>query len=350
MTKADSRGEALNGSAGNKLRGRHLIAGVLAALAVGALVVVGLGRVAGFAHLRDAVSGGDYRWLAVCAAGQMAVFAGYSGALRGAVAVGGGPRVPVATSVRLVLASFAATQVFAFGGVAGLALVYWALRKVGMPREQAATRLIGLATAVYLMFGVMAWLAAAWSLFDEATPLAMKISWLVLFPSVLLLARWFTAPRRLARWVEGDGGWFKRSVGTGVGAAAWVRGLRRDRRGQVVLAWAALYWVGDVASLWAALHAFGARPALAPLTLVYATGYLAQSLPIPFIATGGVDAATTVLLHVVGVPLDLALTAVVAHRLFAFWLPVVPGSVFAVTLPRLGTALERSNRSSIVPG
>lgn len=342
MTERDVRNDVDSGESANRLRGRHLVAGVFAALAVGALVVVGIGRLAGFAHLRDAVSGADYRWLAVCAAGQTAVFAGYSGALRGAIAVGDGAKVPVTTSVRLVLASFAATQVFAFGGVAGLALVYWALRKVGMQREQAAVRLIGLATAVYLMFGLLACSAAAWSLFDSATPLAMKLSWLIGFPIVLLLARWFTTPSRMDRWVVVDGGWFRRALGTGVAAAAWVRGLTTNDRGQVVLGWAALYWVGDIASLWAALHAFGVRPALAPLALVYATGYLAQSLPIPFIATGGVDAATTFLLHVIGVPLDVALAGVIAHRLFAFWLPVIPGSIFAVTLPRLGVALERS--------
>ena len=54
------------------------------------------------------------------------------------------------------------------------------------------------------------------------------------------------------------------------------------------------------------------------------------------IATAGVDTATTLLLRTVGVPLDLALLGVVAHRLFAFWLPIVPGSIFALTLSRLG--------------
>ncbi len=59
-----------------------------------------------------------------------------------------------------------------------------------------------------------------------------------------------------------------------------------------------------------------------------------QALPIPLIATAGVDAATTLLLHVVGVPLDIALVGVVAHRVFAFWLPIVPGSLYALGLAR----------------
>ena len=43
---------------------------------------------------------------------------------------------------------------------------------------------------------------------------------------------------------------------------------------------------------------------------------------------------TAFLLTVVGLPLEVALLAVVAHRVFAFWIPVVPGVVLAMTLPR----------------
>jgi uncharacterized membrane protein YbhN (UPF0104 family) len=114
-----------------------------------------------------------------------------------------------------------------------------------------------------------------------------------------------------------------------------------------LFAWAALYWLADVFSLWGGLHAFGARPGLVALTVSYATGYLVSSLPIPLIATGGVDAATTFLLHAVGVPLDLALVGVVAHRVFAFWLPVIPGSLLAVTFSRLGRDLEDASEPSV---
>jgi uncharacterized membrane protein YbhN (UPF0104 family) len=322
------------------LRWWHLVAGVAAAVVVAVLVVGGLGRVAGYADLRDAARGGDYRWLAVCAVGQTLVFAGYAGSLRSAVAADGRFTVPLWPSVRLVLASFAATQVFAFGGVAGLAVVFWAMRKVGMDRDESAVRLIGLNTAVYLVLGALAWTSALVALLLATAPLGMTVPWLAAFPVVVLLARWFTAPRRIERWTTDDGSVARRALGTGVRAAAWVRAALVERSGRPVFAWAALYWAGDVLSLWAGLHAFGARPAVAALALAYATGYLAQSLPLPFIATGGVDAATTFLLHSVGVPLEAALAGIVAHRLFAFWLPVIPGSVFALTLPRLGTALE----------
>jgi uncharacterized membrane protein YbhN (UPF0104 family) len=109
-----------------------------------------------------------------------------------------------------------------------------------------------------------------------------------------------------------------------------------------MFAWAACYWAGDVISLGAALEAFGARPALVALVAAYTTGYLVQSIPLPFVAGAGVDAATTLLLHAVGVPLEVALLAVVAHRVFAFWIPILPGCIFAFALPHEETLNNRS--------
>ena len=73
-------------------------------------------------------------------------------------------------------------------------------------------------------------------------------------------------------------------------------------------------------------------PTVARLTAAYTTGYLAQLVPIPFVATGGVDAATTFTLAMVGVRVEVALLAVVTHRVFAFWLPIGPGlwSAFSI--------------------
>ena len=314
----------------------QLALGLVAAVVVAAMVVIGIGRLAGFAHLRDAVDDADFEWLLVCAAGQVAVFAGYAGALRHAFASEQGPRLAIGASVELVLASFAATQLLAFGGVGGLAIVYWALRRAGLSRPLASVRVIGLSTAVYLVFAVIGWGGAAWALAGADVPLGATVPWLAGLPIILLAARWFTEVHRAARWDVDDRRRSRRALAIGIGAAAWVRRSMTSRDGRPLFTWALCYWLGDIASLWAALRAFGAKPDLATLLVAYTTGYLVQSLPIPFVATGGVDAATTFLLRAFGVPLDVGLAAVVAHRLFAFWLPVVPGSVLAFNLPRLG--------------
>jgi uncharacterized membrane protein YbhN (UPF0104 family) len=325
---------------------RRLVVGVLAALLATAAVVSGLGRVAGFAEMRSTLDGARPSWLVLCAVGQVAVFAGYAGALRRTVASGdSGVSLGLGPSLRLALAGFAATQVFAFGGVGGLALLYWALRRFGRDRRQATVELIGLNTAIYLVFAVVAWVGALVALSTSAAPLAMTIPWLVGVPLVVLVARWFTAPARIDRWTSEDREGFHRLLGIGVAAAGWTRARTADER--PMFGWALLYWIGDVVSLTAALRAFDAGPGVAAVVVAYATGYLAQAVPIPLIATAGVDAATAATLHAVGVPLDAALLGVLAHRLFAFWLPVIPGAAFALTLPGLTPTEDDDQRNGV---
>ena len=185
-----------------------------------------------------------------------------------------------------------------------------------------------------------------WAFSTDAAPAGMTVPWMIGFPVVLAAAGWFTAPIRVRSWTVPATGLIRHALATGVGAAWWVRRSLRSSEGRRMFAWAACYWLGDMASLWFALRAFGVAPRLPALVVAYATGYLVQALPIPLIATGGVDAATTFLLHAVGVPLDLALVGVVAHRVFAFWLPVIPGSVFALMLPRIGRSLAAASSTS----
>lgn len=311
----------------------RIVLGLAAAVAVGALVVLALGRLAGFGDLGDTFDGARWQWLAVCAVGQTIVFTGYAGTLRRAVAFEGGPSIAPRTSLRIVFASFAMTQLVAAGGAAGLAVTYWAMRRLGFDRRESTVRLLGLNTAVYLAFAGVAWTGAWIALVRSTAPRAMTLAWLLAVPVVVAVARWFTDPQRAGSW-ERDGGRARALVGTGVAAAAWVRRALIDAGGRRMFIWAAAYWVGDLVSLWAALRAFDASPGVGSLALAYATGYLAQAIPLPLIATGGVDAATTLVLTTVGVPIEAALLGVVAHRVFAFWLPIGPGLWSAAGLAR----------------
>jgi len=317
-----------------RLRTHYFVVGLIGSVLAGVIVVASIGRFIGFTRVGDTLQGADSRWLVICVAGQMLVFVGYANAMRLAFSFDGGTALSLSASLRLALASFAATQLFAFAGIGGLALVFVVLRRTGRTRRDAAVTLIGLSTAVYLVFAVVAFGGAVVTLALAEAPLSMTLPWLFGVPVVFALARWFTAASRRDRFVARDDGAFRRALGTGIAAAAWARDCVSHREGRKLLAWAACYWLGDLVSLWAALHAFGAGPALTALVAAYTAGYLVQSLPIPLIATAGVDAATTLLLHVVGVPLDVALVGVVAHRIFAFWLPIIPGSVFAIGMAR----------------
>jgi hypothetical protein len=71
------------------------------------------------------------------------------------------------------------------------------------------------------------------------------------------------------------------------------------------------------------LHALGAPPSLAVMVLAYFVGQIANSIPIPCAASGGLVAV----LLAFGVEADLALAAVLAYRSVAIWLPAPIGLV-----------------------
>ena len=325
-----------------RLDWRRAALGACLALAVGAGVVLLIGRAVGYSSLSRTLGEADPTWLALCAVAQVAVFVGYAGVLRGTTSVEGGPRIGTWLSLRVVLASFALTQLIAAAGVAGLAVIYWALRQLRFGAREALVRLIGLNTYVYLVFGLIAFAGALAALATGAAPLPMTLSWLIAVPILLAAARWFTAARRVAGWSRDQGGWARRGLAVGVSATWWVRRALGTHEGSAMGPWAVLYWAADIVSLWGGLRAVGVHIGLPALIVAYATGYVAGAVPLPFIATGGVDAATTFALSATGVPLGQALLGVVAHRVFAFWLPLLPGLVLAALLPRTGSQLEEA--------
>ncbi len=346
----DFAAEEMSPAAANRLeslralRPGQVILTVGVAVIVTTVLVVSIGRFAGFTKLGDTLTGATWGWLGLCAVGQIGVFVGYAGAFRMSVAGSGDlvadpgsnpPPVGFWYSLKVALAGFGLTQLVAAGGAAGMAFTFWVFRRLGFSKPNAMLQLITLNTAVYFVFGVLGWLGALAGLLDPAVPIAMAASWLAGFAAVIVLARWFIQPRRRARFTQAeDGSRLRRALAVGVSAAAGVREYMHTADGQRLLAWALLYWVGDLVSLWAALQAFGVTVSIPAIVVAYVLGYLAQSVPIPLIATGGVDAATTFTLRAVGVPIEVALLGVVAHRVFAFWLPVIPGLWSATVLVR----------------
>jgi uncharacterized membrane protein YbhN (UPF0104 family) len=86
----------------------------------------------------------------------------------------------------------------------------------------------------------------------------------------------------------------------------------------------ALYWLGDIACLWACLRAFHETPDLAALLIGYATGYALTRRTLPLGGAGTVEAFVSFALAWTGVPLAAAVLGVTAYRTFNLWLPLIP--------------------------
>ena len=128
------------------------------------------------------------------------------------------------------------------------------------------------------------------------------------------------------------------------------------RRGDARLLGAPAWWAFDAAVLWATFHALGEPPALAVLAFAYFAGQVGNTIPMPGAVSGGMVGT----LLAFGVAPDLALSAVLAYRAVAIWLPAPLGlaALGALRLAdrplgprgRRGRGARRGHRRRAQPG
>jgi hypothetical protein len=102
------------------------------------------------------------------------------------------------------------------------------------------------------------------------------------------------------------------------------------RRPDARLLGAPAWWGFDMLVLWATFNAFGAPPAVTVLVLGYFLGQVANTVPIPGAASGGMVGAFLAL----GMPAEVVLPAVLAYRAIAIWTPVPIGAAALTGLRR----------------
>ena len=133
------------------------------------------------------------------------------------------------------------------------------------------------------------------------------------------------------------------------GGPAWINdlvdGIREAeyalRRPNWRLLGALGYLVFDIAVLWAAFAALGDRPPLAPLTLGYIIGYLANLIPIPG-GVGVLDGGLLTTLIFYGISPVNAAAAVLVYHAIAFWVPGLGGLLGLVLLRQELSSAEAS--------
>jgi uncharacterized membrane protein YbhN (UPF0104 family) len=327
-------------------------------LAVGAVGLVG--KVADFDALTRALRKADKAWFPVCLAGLIAAYAGYILGYREVARMHGGPRLPLWMVTRVVGIGFGANVLGSAAG--GLALDFWALRRAGAGTHESARRVLGFNTFEWGLLGTFAAVAAIFVLagHGEGAPLAMTLPWIVVVPLCVAAAVWVSSPKRrellrsgkrepkrpgkdLRAWVAWALVKARAGLADAIGGVVVVRHLVTHPRAHpaAVLGFA-VYWFGQLLTLWAALRAFTSiHLVLAALVLAFATGYVATALPLPGGGSGGIEAALAFSLHGVGIPLAPALLAALTYRFFTFWLPILPALALLPTVKTLNRELPR---------
>lgn len=317
-----------------------LVAAILLVLGVGALIA----RAAGFSQVRESIADANSSWFVVCFLAQVVALSGYAGVFREGFRWRNGPDPGFGLSAHVMLASIGATRVFAAGGAGAIAATYWCFRRAQFEQREALVRVLGFNTLFYVAFAAGAWLAAllmATGVSGTSHP-GLTLPWLVVIPGCVAAAIAVTRPGRVERLTRPEGSILRRGLSYAIAGTAWAGTVLPTPTGRRSVVASLLYWVGNVVCLWAALESVGQSLPLPELVLAFATGHAATILPLPMGGVGGVDAAMTYALTVVGVPLAPALVAVAVYRLFAFWVPTLPSLPALVLLPRAGRGLERT--------
>ncbi len=307
-------------------------------VAVLALLYFGLPRLAGIDDTWSRITEGDARWLIVCLLCELLSFAGYVWLFR-AVFVPGSERIDWRASYQITMAGLAATRLFAAAGAGGAALTAWALRRSGMRARTVAVRMVAqyvLLYGVYMATLVLVGVALYEGIVSGGGDFAITVVPAIFGGIVIVVALAFTLvptqiDRTLERWAGGGAGrWAGLLVSLSKAPAAVSAGVRealrilRERDGGA--AGAVVWWYMDVATLWAAFHAFGEAPPFFVIVMAYFVGMLGNLLPLPG-GIGGVDGGMIGACVAFGVPFSLATVSVLTYRAFAFWLPTIPGAI-----------------------
>jgi uncharacterized protein (TIRG00374 family) len=333
---------------------RTLLLFVVLGISTVAFLYFVLPQLASFEHNREKIGDGDATWFIAALVFTILSFGGYVAMFRG-VFVGDQSRIDIAASYQITMAGLAATRLFAAGGAGGIALTAWALRRAGMDRRKVADKTLAfliLTYAVYMAALVVAGVGLRIGLLAGPAPFAITvlpaIFGVVVIVVGLALSR---VPPDLQRRLEGfacRGGRLARLAQRLANApAAFSAGMREAvchvRKHDPALLGAIAYWGFNIATLWACFHAFGDPPPWGVVVMAYFVGFLGNLLPLPG-GIGGVDGAMIGAFIAFGVDKGLTIQAVLAYRLFAFWLPTIPGAIAYFQLRRT-VARWREDRS-----
>lgn len=317
------------------LHSPHRVASLIVVAAVLALgASAGLAWMAGFGAIAHRFVHPQWFWLPIAFGAEIAAYLGYILAYRGIAAVEGGAELRLPHAAALVATGFG---VFVVAG--GFALDEAALKRAGLSHREARERVLGLGMLEYVVLAPAAAVAAGYALVHDGIGLDMTLPWLIGVPVGGVVALTLLLRRKRIRARKG----WKAGLRRGLDALALVlRVTCNPRQHGLALAGITLYWLGDIACLWAALHVvFADTPPVAQLVLGYASGYALTRRTLPLGGAGVVETLLPLSLGWVGIALAPAVLAVIGYRVINLWLPMVPALVGLPTLRRLNRQRSR---------
>jgi uncharacterized protein (TIRG00374 family) len=320
-----------------QVRREHAVLFAVFILSALAFLYFVLPQLSGVKNTWDRLGHGDPWWIGAALVFQVLAMASYVLIFQGVHVPPGSP-ITYRESYLITMAGLAATRLFAAGGAGGVALTAWALRRSGMPRREVAERMIAflvLLYGVYMLAMVVCGFGLYFGIFPGPAPFALTIvpAIFACVVIVVILAIGLVPEdleRRAKKWNPRNERLARIAQRLATGPASMSGGVRfalaKLRHPDAAMIGTVAWWAFNIAVLYAAFRAFGKSPPVAVLIMGYFVGLLGNLLPLPG-GIGGVDGG--MIGAFVGFDVDpgLALVAVLVYRLFAFWLPSIPGAI-----------------------
>lgn len=334
-------------------------------LAVTALVVLALfagiyvliPNIIGLEDALEKMKEGRWEWFAAAGGCSVLAYFAYVAQFRGVVGRNV-VKLDWRESYQITMAGLAAARIVSAGGAGGVILSYWALRKAGMQRAEAARRMIVFLTLMYstyiiavVVFGVL----LRTGVLPGSAPVSMTIVPAaiagVLLGAIALLA---LVPADLQRRLRGRaGGRFgdtavklskvPETIALGVRDA--VDYLRRPRKGGLAVFGAVAFWASNIGILWCSFMAFGVAVPFGVIVMGFFVGMVANLAPDPA-GVGAVDGGLIGAFLIFGEPAATVIAAVLVYRLIAFWMPLPPGIVAFFQLRRTVKRWDAEGRAT----
>lgn len=344
----EERGAAL-------LKDRRRLFGLIAAvvLLIVAIYVV-LPKVVGLNDVLARLGDATWYWVVIAAAFNALSFLSYTALFRGVLAGRDEDdivhrRLDVRASFQITMAGFVATILFSAAGAGGVALTYWALRKAGMERRRAATRMVAFMVLLYsvyalslMVFGVLLSthvLPGPAPVAGTIVPAAIAAVLFVIFGLISLIPA--DAERRIrslgsrgARWQRVAGTLTRVPATLATGVRAAIAFVRHPKRSAGALLGALGWWAGNIGVLWASFQAFGVHVPFGVVVQGYFLGMVANLAPSPAAGVGTVDAGLIGAFVLFGIPADTVFPAILVFRAVGFWLPIPVGVYAYIQLRR----------------
>ena len=346
---------------------RKLVSGMFLVLLLVAAIYVLFPKIVGADEAVSNLDEATWYWVLIAIGFNVAAFAAYVALFHGVLA---GTRenevrrrLDLRVSYQITMAGLAATRIFSAAGAGGIVLTYWALRKAGMPRRRAGTRMVAFLVLTYfvylaslVVFGVLlrtGVLSGPAPLAGTVVPAAIAGGIIFLFLLIALIPHDFE--RRIQHYAQGYRRvrYLRRLASVpatlAMGTRTAIAYIRHPRRGLLAVGGAVGFWAANIGILWASFKAFGGHLPFGVLVQGFFLGMAANLIPSPAGGVGAVDAGMIGAFAIFGIDQSIVFPAVLSYRVIAFWLPIPPGIIAFIQLRKTVVQWERERGETAAP-